>query len=145
MRKHTLRAGIASIVAATVIGVGLTAPTVSAAPVVKTYSTIDTFTINQDVMKEMNDRFGFDFSKLFQNITIDWPVAQPVKPAPTQPVKPAPTQPVKPAPTQPVKPAPTQPVKPAPTQPVKPAPHSVNHRSQILAKEILSLVNSSLK
>lgn len=88
MKMQPIRVGIASIIAATVIGAGFTAPTAGAAPAVKTYSlfpncpinqgtvnqgTINQGMINQDMIKQIADQYGVDISKLLNGGTFQLP------------------------------------------------------------------------
>ncbi|WP_138754719.1 CAP domain-containing protein [Paenibacillus sinopodophylli] len=73
MKMQPIRIGVAGIIAATVIGAGFTAPSASAAPVVKTYSNTQTITISQETIKQIADRYGVDISKLFNGSVIQWP------------------------------------------------------------------------
>jgi uncharacterized YkwD family protein len=78
MKMQPIRVGVAGILAATVIGagVGFTAPTAGAAPAVKTYSTFQNCpvgTINQDMLKQIADKYGIDISKLLNGGTIQMP------------------------------------------------------------------------
>lgn len=73
MKMQPIRVGVAGIIAATVIGAGFTAPSASAAPVVKTYSNFQTITISQDTIKQIADRYGVDISSFLNGGTIKWP------------------------------------------------------------------------
>ncbi|WP_211297038.1 CAP domain-containing protein [Paenibacillus castaneae] len=73
MKMQPIRVGVAGIIAATVIGAGLVAPTANAAPAVKTNSTIQTYMLNQDAFKNIANSYGLDLSKLFNGITISLP------------------------------------------------------------------------
>ncbi|MDQ8733153.1 CAP domain-containing protein [Paenibacillus sp. LHD-38] len=73
MKMQPIRVGVASIIAATVIGAGFTAPTAGAAPAVKTYSNCPMITtISQDTIKQIADRYGVDINQLLGG-TIKWP------------------------------------------------------------------------
>ncbi|WP_139991997.1 CAP domain-containing protein [Paenibacillus paridis] len=73
MKMQPIRVGVASLIAATVIGTGFTAPTAGAAPAVKTYSNIQAFTLSQDTIQQIADRYGIDLSKLLNGGTIQFP------------------------------------------------------------------------
>ena len=84
MKMQPIRVGVASIIAATVIGAGFTAPTAGAAPAVKTFSNFNcpfnqnTFgqdMFNQDTFKQIADKYGIDLSKLLNGGTIQFPTA----------------------------------------------------------------------
>ncbi len=84
MKMQPIRVGVASIIAATVIGAGFTAPTAGAAPAVKTFSNYNcpfnqnTFSqdmFNQDTFKQIADKYGIDLSKLLNGGTIQFPTA----------------------------------------------------------------------
>ncbi|WP_029192243.1 CAP domain-containing protein [Paenibacillus harenae] len=132
MKMQPIRVGVASLIAATVIGAGLTAPTAGAAPAVKTNSTVQYYTLNQDLVNQIAAKYGIDLSKInFGGGTNCFPgtvtqpgtgTTKPVTPAPSNPVTPAPSNPVTPAPSKPVTPAPSNPVTPAPSKPATPAP-----------------------
>ncbi|MNZ58777.1 Cysteine-rich secretory protein family protein [compost metagenome] len=68
MKMQPIRKGIATIVAATVIGAGLLVPTAGAAPAVNTNSTVKVFAFNQeslnDVLKQITEKYGMDLSKI---------------------------------------------------------------------------------
>ncbi|CAM3979269.1 CAP domain-containing protein [Paenibacillus alkaliterrae] len=67
MKMQPIRVGVASIIAATVIGAGFTAPTAGAAPAVKTNSTVQTYVLKQDAIKEIANKYGIDLSKITFN------------------------------------------------------------------------------
>jgi uncharacterized YkwD family protein len=91
MKMQPIRVGVASIIAATVIGAGsgFTAPTAGAAPAVNTFSNFNcpfnqnTFSqdmfnqdmFNQDTFKQIADKYGIDLSKLLNGGTIQFPTA----------------------------------------------------------------------
>ncbi|KRE29738.1 CAP domain-containing protein [Paenibacillus sp. Soil522] len=85
MKMQPIRVGVASILAATVIGAGFTAPTAGAAPAVKTFSnyncpfnqntTFNQDMFNQDSFKQIADKYGIDLSKLLNGGTIQFPTA----------------------------------------------------------------------
>ncbi|MGO4107695.1 CAP domain-containing protein [Paenibacillus sp. YAF4_2] len=83
MKMQTLRVGVASIAAAALISVvGVTAPTVGAAPAVKTYSNLNNVSIDQ--INEIAKQYGIDLSKItFGGITIQLPtqVTKPTTPS----------------------------------------------------------------
>src|SRR5690606_27290436 len=126
MKMQKIRVGVASIVAATIIGAGISGPTASAAPVVKSNSNMTAYYFNLESINHFAKKYGIDLNNLtFNGITIKLPVSggivvKPVAPKPT-PVAPTPT-PVTPKPT-PEAPTPT-PVTPKPT-PVAPTPTPV--------------------
>ncbi|MFF2480810.1 CAP domain-containing protein [Paenibacillus sp. NPDC058071] len=76
---QTLRVGIASVAAAALIGTGVGATNVSAAPAANTNVTAKTFTVsnfNNDLLKQIADQYGIDLSKIsFNGITITFPGA----------------------------------------------------------------------
>jgi uncharacterized YkwD family protein len=75
MKMQPIRVGVASLIAATVIGAGFTAPTAGAAPAMNTNSTVQTYTLNQDAIKQIAAQYGIDLSKLTYNngITFNCP------------------------------------------------------------------------
>ncbi|OMF22215.1 SCP-like extracellular [Paenibacillus sp. FSL H8-0548] len=73
MKMQPIRVGVASLIAAAVIGVGITGPTAGAAPAVKTYSNLKAFTISQDIIKQITDKYGVDLGKLLNGTTIQLP------------------------------------------------------------------------
>ncbi|MDQ0115294.1 CAP domain-containing protein [Paenibacillus harenae] len=139
MKMQPIRVGVASIIAATMIGAGVSAQTAGAAPVVKTNSNVQTYALNQDAINQIANKYGIDLSNidlgkiLFSGCTITLPstggntgtVTNPT-PAPTAKpvVTPAPTTKpvVTPAPTAKpvVTPAPT--AKPTTKPTTTPAP-----------------------
>ncbi|RCW47639.1 CAP domain-containing protein [Paenibacillus prosopidis] len=152
MKMQPIRIGVASIIAATVIGAGLTAPTAGAAPAVNTNSNVQTYTLNQDAIKQIATQYGIDLSKLtFNGNTFNCPafgdigtVTKPGFGTPATPVKPVPTTPAKPVPTTPAKPVPTTPAKPVPTTPAKPSTGNTNTGSPSLSafqSQVIDLVN----
>ena len=155
MKKQTLRVGIASIVAATLIGAGLTgtAPTADAASNVKMFSNVKAYTVNENTLKDLLGNIDLG-SINFNNIAFKLPncftpptgvtpapsTKPETTPKPTTPVQPTPTTPVKPTPTPP---APTTPVKPAPTTPAPtptPAPTTEAGLSDF-QQQVINLVN----
>ncbi|MFD0589787.1 CAP domain-containing protein [Paenibacillus sp. GCM10027627] len=128
MKMQPIRIGVASILAATMIGTGLAAPKADAASAKLIDVKTQTFYMNYETLNSIAKKYGFDLSQfniVINGVTIKFPApTAPVKPTPTAPVKPTPTAPVKPTPTAPIKPTPTAPVKPTPTPtaPVKPTP-----------------------
>jgi uncharacterized YkwD family protein len=135
MKMQPIRVGVASIIAATMIGAGVSAQTAGAAPVVKTNSNVHTFAFNQDAINQIANKYGIDLSNidlgkiLFNGCTITLPstggnagtgnVTNPTPAPTTKPVvTPAPT--TKPT-TKPVAtPAPT--AKPTTKPTTTPAP-----------------------
>ncbi|WP_424766424.1 CAP domain-containing protein [Paenibacillus sp. sgz302251] len=75
MKMQPIRVGVASIIAATVIGAGLTAPTsAGAAPAVKTYSIPQNCTIDQNMLNNIANQYRIDLSKIsFNGGTIQFP------------------------------------------------------------------------
>ncbi|MBD2868063.1 CAP domain-containing protein [Paenibacillus arenilitoris] len=77
MKMQPIRVGVASIIAATVIGAGasFTAPTASAAPAVNANSTVQYYTLNQDAINQIAGKYGIDLSKInFGGGTINCPI-----------------------------------------------------------------------
>ncbi|WP_042165595.1 CAP domain-containing protein [Paenibacillus gorillae] len=73
MKMQTLRVGVASLAAAALISVGVTAPTAGAAPAVKTNSNV--LTLNQDLINQIAQQYGIDLNKIsFGGITIKLPI-----------------------------------------------------------------------
>ncbi|MFC4775538.1 CAP domain-containing protein [Paenibacillus sp. GCM10023252] len=129
MNMQHIRLGVASIVAATMIGAGLTAPTAGAAPAVKTDSNVSQLIFNGDAFRELANKYGIDLNNLTfgTGIVVTWPgqggtaPVQPEKPVkPTEPSKP--TKPVQPSPTPSPTPVPTPKPTPKPTPSPTPAP-----------------------
>lgn len=95
MKMQPIRVGVASLIAATVIGAGVTAPTVGAAPAVNTNSTVQTYFLNQDSIKEIANKYGIDLGNInFGGGSFNCPflpgngtVTQPTQP--TQPTAPS--------------------------------------------------------
>ncbi|MGO4374887.1 SCP-like extracellular, partial [Paenibacillus sp. MCAF20] len=79
MKMQPIRVGVASIIAATMIGAGVSAQTAGAAPVVKTNSNVHTFAFNQDAINQIANKYGIDLSNidlgkiLFNGCTITLP------------------------------------------------------------------------
>ncbi|MGM0881988.1 MAG: CAP domain-containing protein [Bacillota bacterium] len=152
MKMQPIRIGVASIIAATVIGAGFTAPTAGAAPAVNTNSTVQTYTLNQDAIKQIATQYGIDLGRMnFNDITFNCPafgdigtVTKPSFGTPATPPKPVPATPVKPVPATPAKPVPTIPAKPVPTTPAKPSTGNTNTGSPSLGafqSQVIDLVN----
>ncbi len=121
MKMQHIRVGVASLIAATVIGTGATASTAHAAPVVKTYSNLQNFTISESLIKDIASKYGIDLSKIsFNGITITFPSngtgAQPTTPTVPTPKPTSPAATPKPTTT----PAPTAKPTTAPTATPKP-------------------------
>lgn len=159
MKMQPIRIGVASIIAATFIGAGFTAPTAGAAPAVNTNSNVQTYTLNQDAIKQIATQYGIDLGRLnFNDVTFNCPAfgdigtvtkpsfgtpATPATPVPATPAKPVPAKPV---PATPVKPVPAKPVpaKPVPATPAKPSTGNTNTGSPSLGafqSQVIDLVN----
>jgi len=151
MKKQPIRIGVASILAATMIGTGWAAPKADAAHASPVNLSVQTHYINYESLNTIAQKYGIDLDKLnikIGGIVIKWPsfggsaptptpTTKPtptptVKPTPTPTTKPSPTPTVKPTPTPTVKPTPTPTVKPTPTPTQTPAPETGNLQSQVV-------------
>ncbi|REK74631.1 CAP domain-containing protein [Paenibacillus paeoniae] len=167
MKMQTIRIGVASILAATMIGTGWAAPKADAAGAKPINFNVQTHYINYESLNNIAQKYGIDLDKLnikFNGIVIKWPsFGGSVPTKPTQPpVTPTPTTkptqpPVTPTPTTkptqpPVTPTPTTkptqpPVTPAPTTkptqpPVTPTPtQTPAPETGTLQSQVVALVN----
>lgn len=91
MTKHTIRLGVASVLAATLIGAGLTAPTAHASSAVKVDSKIVTINLNNtDELKAIAAKYGINIDNLLNGIsgTVTKPSQTVTKPATKPAAKP---------------------------------------------------------
>ncbi|GKU80370.1 CAP domain-containing protein [Paenibacillus sp. L3-i20] len=127
MKMQTIRIGVASVVAATMIGTGIAAPKADASPIIKSTIKVQTYYMNFQSLNDIAQKYGIDLGKFnvhIGGITIKWPSAGGTKPTPvpTQKPTPVPTQKPTPVPTQKPTPVPTQKPTPVPTQKPTPVP-----------------------
>lgn len=153
MKMQPIRVGVASIIAATIIGAGVSAQTAGAAPVVKTNSNVQTFALNQDAINNIASKYGIDLSNidlgkiLFSGCTITLPstggntgtVTSPTPAPTTKPVvTPAPT--TKPTTKPTTTPAPT--AKPTTKPTTTPAPTTTPSTGlSAFQSQVVDLVN----
>ncbi|MCR2806162.1 CAP domain-containing protein [Paenibacillus soyae] len=147
MKLQPLRIGVASIIAATMIGTGLAAPKADAASEIRIIT--NTQYLNYTTLNQIAQKYGIDLSKLnfnFNGITINWPTPAPtakptVTPAPTAKptVTPAPTAKPTATPAPTAKPTAT----PAPTAKptATPAPTTTAPAASTIQQQVVTLVN----
>lgn len=148
MKKQPLRVGVASLIAAAMIGTGLAAPKADAAPMMPTNSFVKSFNFDYGLINQIAEKYGINISETgitVNGITINFPayggggsVVKPTTPTTPTPDTPEPT-PVTPTPT-PVTPKPTPtPVTPQPT-PTTPTSDS-DASLGAFQSEVIDLVN----
>ena len=144
MKWQPIRIGVASIIAATMIGTGLAAPKADAASQVRIIT--NTQYLNYSTLNDIAQKYGIDLSKLniaFNGVTINCPIAP--TPAPTA-KPPAPTtKPTTPAPTAKPTTTPKPTAKPTPAPTAKPtttpAPTTTAPAASTVQQQIVTLVN----
>ncbi|MBH5319178.1 SCP-like extracellular [Paenibacillus sp. GSMTC-2017] len=141
MKMQPIRIGVASLLAATMIGSGIAAPKAEAATITKSYIKVHAFYMNHQSLNEIAQKYGIDLSKF--NVTIKWPstgggINPTPKPTPVPTPKPTPVPTPKPTPVPTPKPTPVPTPKPTPVPTPKPTPVPETGTMQ---NQVVTLVN----